>query len=170
MNQRKDLNLNIKKSTVKTIRKYLLVIFCCFIVAMIYPFINIYWGTYSVYIVDNPNTDRPYNGELAMIRLNPYIEDKSRELYSQYYRGENEYPEITWLAGIQRDQISHYMIQEETQRAEENISKYINIFSSIKMVFGIEHYAKIFYWTFFSLLVIIIVIMNFKFNFKIKDE
>ncbi|GAB6009537.1 hypothetical protein [Dysgonomonas reticulitermitis] len=172
MNTRKELNLDVKKSTLKTIRKYILVTLCCFVIAIIYPFINIYWGTYSVYIMQNPNANQYslYSAELANVRLEPYIENDSRILYSRFYGQESEYSDIVWLADIKRTEIAAYNIEKESERAEEMLKEYIGIFSSIKMVFGIEHYAKIFYWIFFPLLITTIVLMNFKFNFKIKNE
>lgn len=170
MNQRKELNLNIKKSTIKTIRKYLLVIFCCFTTAMIYPFINIYFGEYSVYIKTDPQRSQAlYNANLEYIKLYPFFEEESRSLYSNHY-SPTEYFYILTLANVDFGYLTGYNTEEQSRRAVENIKKNLTVFTSIKMVFGIEHYAKIFYGTFFSLLVIIIVIMNFKFNLKVKDE
>lgn len=139
----------------------------------------IYWGKYSVSITtiverslynENGSLYKPSNirCRLGYVRLEPFFEKESRDLYHE--KEGSEYSEIIWLIDIERDKISCDNKQEEIQRFENNIKEYISVSSSLKMIFGIKHYEKIFYWTFFILLIITTLLVNFKLSLKVKNE
>jgi len=177
MDSRKKLNVEIKKSTLKTVYKYFTLLFCCFAIGAVYPFINIYWGEYSVYalqVIDSRGNSSQTEYRQGSIYFEPII-GKRRVLYDSRNPKDSEYHYICAIAQLRTSasfpiRPLYYDRDAEQQRANENIKNSMSVLIALKMMFGIEHYARIFYLIFFILLPISVFVMNFKLNLNIKDE
>lgn len=146
MEQKKNINIKIKKSILNFIGKNVLLLLCCFILAISYPFLNLYFSeitTNTNAIVKDTYVDYDYS-----TYMKPLFE-QDKKLISKYpfkYNGYN------------------------LQNIGDRFFYTPEVSTTIDMIFGIKEYKSIFNYIFYPLLIIGIIIMNFKFNFKIKDE
>lgn len=146
MEQKKNINIKIKKNTLNFIGKNVLLVLCCFILAISYPFLNIYFSE----ITTNTNS----------IIKDTYVDYD----YSTYMKP---------LFGQDKKLISKYLFEYNRYNIQYMGDRFFytpKLSTTIDLIFGIREYKSIFNYIFYPLLIMGIVIMNFKFNFKIKDE
>jgi len=177
MNQKKELNLSIKKSSLKIVGKYLLVILCCFIVAIIYPFINIYCGKYDIsFIGKNPNSYTSLvEWELDRVTLRTSLDEEYRILYSSRHGSSSifflwKYFDLNSFSSPTYKKFYSLPNRDERETIEKWFKEQTSIFTSIKLIFAFDDYKAIFWWTFLPLLIATILLMNFKFNINLKNE
>jgi len=173
---KKELNLNIKKSTLKIIGKYLLIVFCCFVIAITYPFINIFYGKYDIsFSGRNPNSYTSLvEWELDRVTLITSLDEEYRTLCSRYGSPSIsflwEYFDINKYNNPIYKKFYNLPIEEEKEMIKNWFKEQTSVFTSVKLVFAFDDYKAIFWWTFLPLLTLTIVLMNFKFNLKLKNE
>lgn len=147
MEQKKNINIKIKKSTLNFISKNVLLVLCCFILAIFYPFLNIYFSEITIDTGSNIE-NRYYAGYDYSIYMQPLLQQDKRLISNHLFN----------LDGYN----SKYI--------EDRFFYTPKLSTTIDLIFGIKEYKSIFNYIFYPLLTIGIIIMNFKFNFKIKDE
>ena len=160
------IEIKIKSSTFKVVKKYLWVTLCCFIIAIIYPFINIYFGDVRYHFIGSKD-----------FYLIPFLEGYKSEktindVYDIYYS--DEFKSITYYTPRPYTGGIHHIseIYPNHYKMDDYLNKKTGIWTSIRIVFKIDDYKQIFNFIFYPLLILSIILMNFKFKLvkNIKDE